>query len=262
MADAAAQMVAVDFVGNQKNVVLPADGNDFFDFFFRPDPSHGVGGGAEDQHFVMRIGAFFFQIVKVDGIVAASVVDQMVEHRFPFPFVLHGGHEMTVDRRHEDHAFAFFGEHFHAALQGAKSPRRDHRFFRRDLPSVIFPEPAAERGGKFRFQCFPGVAVDPPVRHAAHGLGHRFGGGQIHIGKHHRNDLRIVFQTVPFPGTGSPSVNHAVKIIFHWEHLPECEYQIRKKRIRSRSVAVRNRRSRWSQWGLFPKERCSHYIFF
>ena len=129
MADTFAQMVAVDFIGNQKNMVSLADFNDFSDFLFFPYPSHGIGRRTENQHFIMGIGAFFFQIVKVDGIVAVSVVDEMIEHRFPLPFRFHGRHEMTVNRGHENDAFAFFGEHFHTVFQRAEGAQRNHGFF-------------------------------------------------------------------------------------------------------------------------------------
>ena len=62
--------VGMDFVTNDSDIVLSADFRIGMQLLFRPHTAHGVVGGAEDSRLYLVGFNFFFQIGKINFIMA------------------------------------------------------------------------------------------------------------------------------------------------------------------------------------------------
>ena len=64
--------IGMDFVTNDRHIVFPADFRIGMQLLFRPHTAHGVVGGAEDSRLYLVGFNFFFQIGKINFIMAVN----------------------------------------------------------------------------------------------------------------------------------------------------------------------------------------------
>ncbi len=102
--------VAVDFVGNNEDIVLIANFAQTAQFSGRPDTADWIMGAAKDKHFVVGIGRFLGQVVEVHG-EAAVFIDEGVADKEPV-VVLNRTVKRKVDRGLDNNPIARFGEGF------------------------------------------------------------------------------------------------------------------------------------------------------
>ena len=222
------QVVAMNLVGNHEYIMFCTNFRNFFQLFFGPYAADRVCRRAEDQHSVVWICAFFFQISKVNGVVTV-VVDQVVGNCFAVPFGFDRRGEVTVNRTHNDDAVTLVGEEFYCMLQRTEGTVGAGYFVRRNDPVMTIFEPTAERFCVFRVCVRNGVTVHHVVSNAVHRFNNRLWRLQVHISNHHWDGIFInidighaffhACETIPFGRISTMTVNDFVEIVFHTENL-------------------------------------------
>ena len=126
---------------------------------------------------------------------------------------------MTVDRVHDDDAFAGLGKQMGHMGQSAEGAVGGDHLIGGNGPAVAAVKPLAQGFGEPGIGKMHGVAVHHMVCHPVHGIDDRLGGLEVHVSHHHGDGFGVCLH--PFDGVGSVAVDDLVEIVSHLDN-PFC----------------------------------------
>ena len=185
--------VGMDFVTNDGDIVLSADFRIGMQLLFRPHTAHGVVGGAEDSRFYLVGFNFFFQIDKINFIMAVFKNKGTVNE---FPVILRdSGMKRMVNGLIDEDGVIFFCQSLYGDVDGGNDAGSFYEPFRADIPVEMFFLPAGERP-EIRNAC-----VGVPVNTMLHAVTKRIGDAVRHF-KIHVGDPKgeCIFRDAVFSG--------------------------------------------------------------
>lgn len=170
--------VGMDFVTNDSDIVLSADFRIGTQLLFRPHTAHGVVGGAEDSRLYLVGFNFFFQIGKINFIMAVFKNKGAVNE---FSVILcDGGMERVVNRLIDEDGVIFFCQSLYGDVDGGNDAGSFDEPFRADIPVEMFFLPAGERP-EIRNACVR-VPVNTMLHAVTKSIGDAVRHFKIHVG--------------------------------------------------------------------------------
>ena len=170
--------VGMDFVTNDSDIVLSADFRIGTQLLFRPHTAHGVVGGAEDSRLYLVGFNFFFQIGKINFIMAVFKNKGAVNE---FSVILcDGGMKRMVNGLIDEDGVIFFCQSLYGDVDGGNDAGSFYEPFRADIPVEMFFLPAGERP-EIRNACV-GVPVNTMLHAVTKSIGDAVRHFKIHVG--------------------------------------------------------------------------------
>ena len=170
--------VGMDFVTNDSDIVLSADFRIGTQLLFRPHTAHGVVGGAENSRLYLVGFNFFFQIGKINFIMAVFKNKGAVNE---FSVILcDGGVKGVIDRLIDEDGVIFFCQSLYGDVDGGNDAGSFYEPFRADIPVEMFFLPAGERP-EIRNACVR-VPVNTMLHAVTKGIGDAVRHFKIHVG--------------------------------------------------------------------------------
>ena len=170
--------VGMDFVTNDSDIVLSADFRIGTQLLFRPHTAHGVVGGAEDSRLYLVGFNFFFQIGKINFIMAVFKNKGAVNE---FSVILcDGGMKRMVNGLIDEDGVIFFCQSLYGDVDGGNDAGSLYEPFRADIPVEMFFLPAGERP-EIRNACV-GVPVNTMLHAVTKSIGDAVRHFKIHVG--------------------------------------------------------------------------------
>ena len=170
--------VGMDFVTNDSDIVLSADFRIGTQLLFRPHTAHGVVGGAEDSRLYLVGFNFFFQIGKINFIMAVFKNKGAVNE---FSVILcDGGMKRMVNRLIDEDGVIFFCQSLYGDVDGGNDAGSFYEPFRADIPVEMFFLPAGKRP-EIRNACV-GVPVNTMFHAVTKSIGDAVRHFKIHVG--------------------------------------------------------------------------------
>ena len=223
---ALAEDVAVDFVGDQPEIVLSHDVRHAAQLLLRPDPPGGVVGVAPEQHLHPGVGALLLQVVKVDGEVAAGVDEIGAQNRHVVVF--RRVQEVAVGGRGDDEGLVLPDQIFHNLIQRGDDAGGKAELLPGEAPAVAAPAPAVQ-GLVIGVVKHHGIAEDAAVDPLPDGVADFRAAGKLHIRHPHAHEFLVpvrehllrarmedvAAEAVGVQGVGMAPVNDFIEIVFH-----------------------------------------------
>lgn len=170
--------VSMDFVTNDSDIVLSADFRIGTQLLYRPHTAHGVVGGAEDSRLYLVGFNFFFQIGKINFIMAVFKNKGTVNE---FPVILRdGGMKRVVNGLIDEDSVIFFCQSLYGDVDGGNDAGSLYEPFRTDIPVEMFFLPAGERP-EIRNACVR-VPVNTMLHAVTKSIGDAVRHFKIHVG--------------------------------------------------------------------------------
>ena len=168
----------MDFVTNDSDIVLSADFRIGTQLLFRPHTAHGVVGGAEDSRLYLVGFNFFFQIGKINFIMAVFKNKGTVNE---FPVILcDGGVKGVIDRLIDKDGVIFSCQSLYGDVDGGNDAGSLYEPFLADNPVEMFFLPAGKRP-ILRNACV-GVPVNTMLHAVTESIGDAVRHFKIHVG--------------------------------------------------------------------------------
>ena len=170
--------VGMDFVTNNSDIVLSADFRIGMQLLYRPHTAHGVVGGAEDSRLYLVGFNFFFQIGKINFIMAVFKNKGAVNE---FSVILcDSGMKRMVNGLIDEDGVIFFCQSLYGDVDGGNDAGSFYEPFRADIPVEMFFLPAGERP-EIRNACV-GVPVNTMLYAVTKSIGDAVRHFKIHVG--------------------------------------------------------------------------------
>ena len=170
--------VGMDFVTNDSDIVLSADFRIGTQLLFRPHTAHGVVGGAEDSRLYLVGFNFFFQIGKINFIMAVFKNKGAVNE---FSVILcDSGMKRMVNGLIDEDGVIFFCQSLYGDVDGGNDAGSLYEPFRADIPVEMFFLPAGERP-EIRNACVR-VPVNTMLHAVTKSIGDAVRHFKIHVG--------------------------------------------------------------------------------
>ncbi len=126
--------VAVDFVRNDKHVILQTNISKPFQLFLCPDSAAGVMRVAENAQLHLRVFCFRFNIRIIHCIISV-VIQQIRADQFNVAMVCRML-EICIGGCQNQHLFVRLADIFHQFKQSGNDARRSHQLFFGELPAI------------------------------------------------------------------------------------------------------------------------------
>ena len=198
---------AVDLVGADHQVAPFTDPGNSFEFVSLEHAADGIVRIAQHE----QTGAVVHRRLGRIPIPGPALVGPLPQGGLLqlAPVVGRGAEEGWVDRRCREHAVAVVADRAAGHVEGADHARQPDQPARFDAPAVI----AIHRVDDRAVERWPGVGVaqHAMIEACPDRVDHDLGGGEIHVGHPHRNDV-AAFEARPFFAGHRPSINDSVEI--------------------------------------------------
>ena len=181
-----AYQVAVNFVCDDKHIVLHANPSHTLELFGSPYAADRIMRVAKDKHLRLGTRGKFLQIVKIDGVVEValgilgSMADKLVIQNQAF-VVLNNMHERRVDRTLNDNPIAGLRERLDANVERLDGTCAERHKIAVNIPVVMACKPTANGICVCTAAIKGGVAKNAMVNGSVQGVEDGLRTAQVHI---------------------------------------------------------------------------------